>query len=539
MSDSDRPVGDEKNTIDASTRQPVDSAERQQNGNANMSWGKAIARQFLAKEPMREAPLVYGGHRQAAEPEKLNPWRIFLKFLTFIGPGVIISMSINDPDNYQQDIQSGQEQMYTQICPLWVAVAIAIYFQVRCTDDQESSTNCLQWLALKLATITGLDLAQANHKWMPRWLELFIYAWAEAAIIAADISAVIGAAFAWNVLIPKLPLAAACVITAADTVIILLFYSPTGTLRNIRYFEWFMCSIVAAMVITAAIAVAQVHPDAGAVFKGGLPSRDMFVGDGLISTCGLIGSTIMPHALYVGSSLARPRLLEHDQKYDLTEYKPGNEPIEVFYRPSLRAIKSTLRYASWELCICIFIIGVFINSTGQIIGASALAESDDFNTLSDLFSGMQSNINSVCATAFAVSLLFSGIGAGTVTTMAGQTVMEGAFQVKINPFIRRFITRCIAIIPALIVCVSLGANGIDNALTACNYIIGLGLVFVVPPVVWYCTHDKFMSVPNDDGTGTVSLKLGIVSSCIAWVLWALLTVCAISTIALMGLNLTD
>jgi hypothetical protein len=128
MSDSNVPVGNEKNTLDA-------SAEQQQNGNANISWGKAIARQFLAKEPMREAPLVYGGHREAAEPEKLSPWRIFLKFLTFIGPGVILSMAINDPDNYQQDIQSGQEQMYTQICPLWVAVAIAIYFQVRCTDD--------------------------------------------------------------------------------------------------------------------------------------------------------------------------------------------------------------------------------------------------------------------------------------------------------------------------------------------------------------------------------------------------------------------
>jgi len=255
---------------------------------------------------------------------------------------------------------------------------------------------------------------------------------AEAAIITADISAVIGAAFAWNVLIPKLPLAAACVITAADTVIILLFYSPTGTLRNIRYFEWFMCSMVAAMLITSAIAVAQVHPDAGAVFKAAC-RRDMFVGNGLISTCGLIGTTIMPHALYVGSSLARPRLLDHDQKYDLTEYKPGNEPLEVFYRPSLRAIKSTLRYASWELSISIFILGVFINSAGQIIGASALAQADDFNTLSDLFSGMQSNINNVCATAFAVSLLFSGIGAGTVTTMAGQTVMEGAFQIKINP----------------------------------------------------------------------------------------------------------
>lgn len=392
---------------------------------------------------------------------------------------------------------------------------------------------------MRLGSITGLDLAQANHKWLPRWLELFIYAWAEAAVIAADISAVIGAAFAWNVLIPKLPLAAACVITAADTIIILLFYSPTGSLRNVRYFEWFMCGIVGAMLITAAIAVAQVHPDAGAVFKGGLPSRDMFVGDGLISTCGLIGSTIMPHALYVGSSLARPRLLDHDRKYDLTQYEPGNEPLEVFYRPSISAIKSTMRYATWELCVFVFVLGVFINSAGQILGAAALANADDFNTMSDLVTGIQQNVNSVCATAFAVSLLFSGIGAGTLTTMAGQTVMEGAFQIRINPFVRRFITRCVAIIPALIVCVTLGAGGIDNALTACNYIIGLGLVFVVPPLVWYSTHEKYMNAPNDEGTGSVNMGFGIINTCVAWFLWALLTLCAVSTIVLLGLNMTD
>ena len=96
-----------------------------------MTWGQAIASQFLAKAPMKEAPLVYGGHRQAVEPEKLSPWNVFLKFLTFIGPGVILSISVNDPDNYQQDIGSGQQSGYTQICPLWVAVAIATYFQVR------------------------------------------------------------------------------------------------------------------------------------------------------------------------------------------------------------------------------------------------------------------------------------------------------------------------------------------------------------------------------------------------------------------------
>jgi metal iron transporter len=140
---------------------------------------------------------------------------------------------------------------------------------------------------------------------------------------------------------------------------------------------------------------------------------------------------------------------------------------------------------------------------------------------------------------FAVGLLFSGISAGIVSTMAGQTVMEGAFQIKINPFVRRLITRCIVIIPALIVCISVGSVGLSDALTAVNYILSIGLIFVTLPVVWYVTHDKYMSVPNDEGTGIVSLKLGLKGTILAWFIWAIVIITDIATIALLGLGLTD
>jgi hypothetical protein len=126
MSDSNAPIADKK-LAGSNSPERLGSAEQQPE---RVSWGKAFANQFLAKAPLREAPLVYGGHREATEPQKLNPWGVFLKFLTFIGPGVILSIAVNDPDNYEQDIGSGQDDGYTQICPLWVAVAIAIYFQV-------------------------------------------------------------------------------------------------------------------------------------------------------------------------------------------------------------------------------------------------------------------------------------------------------------------------------------------------------------------------------------------------------------------------
>ncbi len=128
-----------------------------------------------------------------------------------------------------------------------------------------------------MATVTRLNLAQINHKYMPRWLELIIYAVAETHTICTDVSAVISAAFAWNLLIPKLPLAAACVITVADALIILLAYSPTGTLRSIRFFEIFMAGLVMVVFIASAIVLGQDSPPPGPVFKGFLLSREIFV----------------------------------------------------------------------------------------------------------------------------------------------------------------------------------------------------------------------------------------------------------------------
>jgi len=374
---------------------------------------------------------------------------------------------------------------------------------------------------------------------MPRWLELAVYAVAEACCICTDISAVISTAFAWNLLIPKLPLDAACVITVFDTLLILLFYSPTGTLRSIRYFECFMALLVTVIFIVTAVQLGQAHPVPGPVFKGFLPSREIFVSQGLYSSAGMVGGMLMPHALYVGSMLAQPRLLEYDTKYHITTFRQGESPIDIFYRPSLRAIKSTLRYATWDLCLAIFCIGLFVNSAPEIIAGAALSQYGDFSDLYDLSSLIQSGVNSLSATLFAVGFLFSGVAAGIVSTMAGQIVMEGAFQIKINPFARRLVTRCIAIIPALIVCVSVGEAGISNALTAVNYILAIGLVFVLLPVVWYVTHDKYMGVPNDEGTESVSLKLGSAGTFFAWFIWGIVIITDVATIVLLGLGLSD
>ncbi len=287
------------------------------------------------------------------------------------------------------------------------------------------------------------------------------------------------------------------------------------------------------------------------VFRGFLPSRDIFVSTGLYESCAILGSNLMPHALYVGTSLSRPRLYDFDEKRSLSHGTgPGVTPavtpsssVETLYRPSLRAIKSCLSYSVVELCLTLFSVALFVNSALVIISGSAFYDPDDDDGISDniydLYNLFSTTVSPVAATLFAVSLLFSGVSAGIVATMAGQLVMEGALHIRVSPFLRRLVTRCVAIIPALIVAVSVGPDGLSRALVACNYILAVGLIFISFPLVFYTTFDKYMRVPSDDGTGTVSLKNSIPAAVVAWLVWVLVVVMDVATIVLIGLGLAD
>ncbi|MCJ1407201.1 hypothetical protein MMC19_001272 [Ptychographa xylographoides] len=148
--------------------------------------------------------------------------------------------------------------------------------------------------------------------------------------------------------------------------------------------------------------------------------------------------------------------------------------------------------------VCVFSLSVFLSiplPKSSQVQHSLKTETLPTCTASTIF--FQAGTNQLLATIIAVAFLFSGIAAGIMSILAGQMVMEGAFQIKINSFVRRLITRCIAIIPALIVCALVGSEGLSNMLTTVNYILSIGLIFVLLPVVWYVTHDKYMGVPND------------------------------------------
>jgi metal iron transporter len=189
--------------------------------------------------------------------------------------------------------------------------------------------------------------------------------------------------------------------------------------------------------------------------------------------------------------------------------------------------------------LTISIVAVFINSALVIIAGAAFYQSEGFTDLYGLFDLFKTRISNTAALLFALSMLFSGISSGIVSTMAGQTVMEAALNIRLHPFWRRLLTRCVAIVPALIVATTVGPTGLAQALVMCNYILAVGLIFVTLPMVWYVTHEKYMLVPDDDGTGTVSMVEGFWGTVFAWITWTIVILMNIATIILLALGLSD
>jgi metal iron transporter len=396
-----------------------------------------------------------------------------------------------------------------------------------------------------------MDLAQMNHRYLPRWIELCVYVIAEACIICTDLGQVIGTAIALNMLIPQIPLPAGCVISVAETLLILFFYNDRGELRRIRLFEIFVSILVLTIFIVICVALSMVSAPAGEVFRGYVPSREIFVGTGLYESCAILGGTLMPHAFYVGTALSRARLFDFDAKHNLSPQTTPASSTESFYRPSLRAIKACLGYSIAELAFTLFTVAIFVNSALLIISGAAFYDpyaGDDTDDdggpkisgdLYDMFNLFTETIAPAAGILFAVSLLFSGISAGIVGTMAGQIIMEGALNIRLSPFLRRLITRCVAIIPALIIAASLGQEGLSQALVAGNYILAVGLIFITFPVVWYTCFSKYMQVPTEDGTGTVDMKNNWPTATAAWIIWLLVVVMDVATIVLVGLGLAE
>jgi metal iron transporter len=274
----------------------------------------------------------------------------------------------------------------------------------------------------------------------------------------------------------------------------------------------------------------------------------------------------MPHTIYLGSGLVQSRMRDIDRLHNrLHSVRASDSKYAIqLYRPTLSTIKSCMSYTIAELCITLFIIAIFVNSAVLIIAGAAFTDPDDSDAdLPGLYQIFVSTIGQASGTVFALSLLFSGVSAGIVATMAGQMICEGAMNWRMSPFLRRFLTRTISIIPAIVIAGAEGQAGLAAALNGCNVVLSVALIFLTFPLLWFTSQNKYMRVRIDDNQepvgvvdgiltyqteraiwaaggdveGTISLANNKATTIVGWIIWFIVAAMNVATLTFLGLGL--
>lgn len=434
-------------------------------------------------------PLTSSSSPDPNNKKPLSTWgnvmRILSKYGKFVGPGIMVSVAYMDPGNYSTAVSAGAMYQYKLLFIIFVSNLFAVFLQVLC---------------VKLGSVTGLDLAENCRQHLPPWLSLSIYVMAEIAIIATDLAEVVGTAISLNILF-GIPLFFGVLVTVVDVLIVLMAYRPNGPMRIVRYFEYAVAALVAVVVVCFAFELAAIdNLDVPLILEGFLPSKELLETNGLYLSCGILGATVMPHSLYLGSGLVQPRLREYDEDngYALPEsarFEDADDE-DLKYKPSIHAIKYAMKYSIAELVISLFTVAIFINSAILIVAGSTLNGSPEAYD-ADLFSiydMLRTILSPAAGTVFALALLASGQSAGIVCTLSGQMVSEGFLRWSFKPWIRRLITRSIAIVPCLFVTLFVGRKGLADVLNASQVVLSLLLPIVSAPLIYFTGSKKIMKV---------------------------------------------
>jgi manganese transport protein len=387
--------------------------------------------------------------RSVQVPYGLPWWR---KMLAFAGPGYMVAVGYMDPGNWATDLAGGARFGYTLLSVILISNLMAIL---------------LQALALKLGIVTGRDLAQACRDHYSRPVSFVLWVLCEIAIAACDLAEVIGSAIALNLLF-GIPLIWGVMLTAAD-VLMILFLQHKG----FRWLEALVIVLVATIGACFAIELVMAQPAMGALFAGLVPQSQVVTDPAMLYIAiGILGATVMPHNLYLHSSIVQTRA---------SDQSPAGKREAIKFA----TIDSTL-----ALLFAFFINGailVLAAATFHTSGHSEVAEiGDAYKLLTPLLG------TTLASTLFAVALLASGQNSTITGTLAGQIVMEGFLDIRLPPWLRRLITRLIAIIPAVIVTWMYGERGTGQLLILSQVILSLQLSFAVVPLVLFTSQKKKM-----------------------------------------------
>jgi len=369
-------------------------------------------------------------------------WR---KLLAFLGPGYLVAVGYMDPGNWATSLAGGSKFGYALLTVALLSNVMAIILQSLCT---------------RLGVGAGRDLAQACRDSFPRYVALPLWLSAEIAITATDLAEVIGTAIGLNLLF-HIPLEIGVIITALDVLLILALQA-----FGFRWIEAFVVAMLGVIAACFAVQIALADPDWGAVLRGLAPSRDLVANpEMLYLALGILGATVMPHNLYLHSGLVQTRGY-------------GDTPEEKREAISLATIDSTI-----ALCFAFVInasILILAAATFHHAGKTDVAELDQAHAFLAPLLG-----STLAPTLFAIALLCCGLNSTITATLSGQIVMEGFLNFRVAPWLRRMITRLIAIVPAVVVTIWAGERATGQLLILSQVVLSLQLPFAVVPLVMF------------------------------------------------------
>lgn len=373
-------------------------------------------------------------------------WR---RILAFLGPAYLVSVGYMDPGNWATDLQGGAQFGYSLIWVLLMSNLMALL---------------LQGLSARLGIVRRRDLAQANREVYPPLVNFSLYVFAEIAIAACDLAEVLGMALGIY-LLTGLPLIWGVGITVLDT-LILLWLQRYG----IRKLEAFIIALVAVIGLSFLIEIFLAKPDLGLVAKGFIPG--MLNNNALYIAVGIIGATVMPHNLYLHSALVQTRKI----------------------KPDADSIKRALKYNMIDSTIALN-AAFFVNAAILVLAASVFFSTGNTQVakIEDAHQLLAPLLGSKLAPIlFAVALIAAGQSSTITGTLAGQIVMEGYLKLRINPLLRRLITRLIAITPAVLTILIYGNDKIDALLVLSQVILSVQLGFAVIPLIHFVSDKNTM-----------------------------------------------
>ncbi|HEY7810616.1 MAG TPA: Nramp family divalent metal transporter [Allosphingosinicella sp.] len=397
--------------------------------------------------PVPRRPSLAESYRSVAVPPQGARWWRTLG--AFAGPGYLVAVGYMDPGNWATGIAGGSAFGYSLLFVILLSNLMAMV---------------LQALAARLGIVTGLDLAQACREHYSRPVRYLLWGLCELAIIATDLAEVIGTAIALQLLF-GIPLVWGVCLTALDVFLILALQR-----RGFRRLEAFVAALLLIIAGCFIVELFLSQPSIAAIFGGLVPTQEMVANPAMLFIAiGIIGATVMPHNLYLHSAIVQTR------RFDRSE----------------AGKRQAVRYATADSCIALT-FALFINGAILVLAASTFHSGGrtDVAEIQDAYQLLAPMLGAgIASTLFAIALLASGQNSTITATLAGQIVMEGFLDIRLPAWLRRLVTRLLAIVPAVIVAILYGTSGTAKLLVLSQVILSLQLPFAVVPLVRF-TSDK-------------------------------------------------